>query len=286
MLDLARLSQRRTVSERLDPKQPRAFHCSATSIHTSASRARRTSTLNEPSSTALYPASRRLDNSCAWAFSMLARANGHPDTGATAYSSSSSTTFSSSAAAAASSSLRTTASFSARPWQHLGAELSGELPKFGPRWEEEAAYDPDDALGGGGGGGMAPPKRIRTVAYQLWARGRDAGAAGQEGAAAAVGAVERALEVVTWAPPPLSPPLLTSGLQPLQQLRRSLTLAASRSGHVERFKGVASRCEAMLSAGAYLHWFTKYGMEDGEIGEAVEELRSHISSAEDVFGSD
>lgn len=41
----------------------------------------------------------------------------------------------------------------------------------------------------------------------------------------------------------------------------------------------------MLRSGAYLHWFFKYGLEQGELTEALELLLSYIEDASQFFGS-
>jgi hypothetical protein len=39
----------------------------------------------------------------------------------------------------------------------------------------------------------------------------------------------------------------------------------------------------MFAARAYLHWFKKFGFEDDEMQEALEDVRHYLDDAQDFF---
>jgi hypothetical protein len=44
------------------------------------------------------------------------------------------------------------------------------------------------------------------------------------------------------------------------------------------------RCSLMAEAGAYMHWYTKYGFEEEELLGALEDLRTYLDDACVFFG--
>ena len=46
---------------------------------------------------------------------------------------------------------------------------------------------------------------------------------------------------------------------------------------------IHNRCALMASSGAYLHWYRKYGFEDAEMLEALEDLHIYLDEAADLF---
>ena len=65
---------------------------------------------------------------------------------------------------------------------------------------------------------------------------------------------------------------------------RSLAVVASRSGHLSQMAEIHRRCSLMAEAGAYMHWYTKYGFEEEELLGALEDLRTYLDDACVFFG--
>jgi len=53
-------------------------------------------------------------------------------------------------------------------------------------------------------------------------------------------------------------------------VRNSLTVLANRSNHAAWLEGMTEKADAMLQAGAYVHWYEKHGLSAGDIKQALE----------------
>ena len=197
--------------------------------------------------------------------------------------------------------------YSSPPWATLGERLGGEVGRFITTDENntQTSYStnitsPENT---------SKIRKIVTGAYQVFARGPSVqGGEGREEAEGAVGArkgVNKCLDLApcvqdlhgahgssvscsnsehfsnsrtacAWicCPQPLT-----------RQHPRSLTLVASRSGHLAQVARMHERCGRMFAARAYLHWFKKFGFEDDEMQEALEDVRHYLDDAQDFFNS-
>ena len=181
------------------------------------------------------------------------------------------------------------------PWASLGQRLASEIPRF----RNLPASDE---------GGPAQIRKISTAGYQVFARGATAVGEGRgdeaSGALAAREHLVKALDITPrWHAPGSHAPAAPRDLgdvqhfvdatasrswacctQPLTATHtRSLTLMASRSGHLSHLELIHQRCALMLRSRAYLHWFFKYGFEEDEMTEALEHLRVYLEDASDFF---
>lgn len=57
-----------------------------------------------------------------------------------------------------------------------------------------------------------------------------------------------------------------------------------RSTHLGRIAQATEKCENMARAGAYLHHYLRYGMEEDDIWAAVDKVSGYVSAAADCFG--
>ncbi len=184
------------------------------------------------------------------------------------------------------------------PWASLGQRLAAEIPRF------RNLPARDDC-------GPAHIRKISTAGYQVFARGAMAMSGGrgdeESGALAAREHLLKALDITPrWHAAGSHAPSARRDLgdaqhfvdatasgswacctQPLTATHaRSLTLVASRSGHLSHLEVIHERCTLMLRSRAYLHWFCKYGFEEDEMTEALEHLHVYLEDASDFFRAD
>ena len=64
--------------------------------------------------------------------------------------------------------------------------------------------------------------------------------------------------------------------------RRTLTLCTNSDGINDTLLRVLDRSSVMLQARAYMHWYTRYGLEESEFYDAFDSLSAVVRSYVDV----
>jgi hypothetical protein len=159
-----------------------------------------------------------------------------------------------------------------QPEQHGGGGAGAPGSGGGGGGGGDAARD---RRGLGNGGGARRPVDPAALAAQRW-RGLPATTA-EWGQVAlrldrAQGAFSRALPPDAQRSARLSPgPVFDSPLAPLRQ-PRSLTLASNSSAPLALLERVAQRVRLQAAAGAYLHWYARFGISREHIAVAAESV--------------
>jgi len=92
-----------------------------------------------------------------------------------------------------------------------------------------------------------------------------------------------ALPVVSWNPMPYD--LRLSGAPPFPQslgLLASSTVCLNRAYSARRLQGTLDKAKGMFDAGAYLHWYRRYGCEDEAFLEAFNGLEETFENYEEL----